>query len=73
MIVHADQRQAKYLTNAHWQSGPVRSEFYALSPVRSVWSGPKIIHYRFISSTMILHAVFTCTCEPLIILHVEGT
>ena len=28
------------------QSGPVRSEFYTSSPVRSIWSGPKIIHYH---------------------------
>ena len=28
------------------QSGPVRSEFYTFSPVRSIWSGPKIIHYQ---------------------------
>ena len=28
--------------------GPVRSEFYTFSPVRSVWSGPKNIHNRYI-------------------------
>ena len=27
------------------QSGLIRSEFYTSSPVWSVWSGPKIIHY----------------------------
>ena len=26
--------------------GPIRSEFYTFSPVRSVWSGPKNIHNR---------------------------
>ena len=51
MIVHADQRQAKYLTLVHWQSawsgpnficsqsGPVRlvqSENYTL-PVKYIW------------------------------------
>ena len=28
----------------HVQSGPVWSEFYTFSPIRSVWSGPKSIH-----------------------------
>ena len=27
--------------------GPVRSEFYTFSPVRSVWSGPKNIPNRY--------------------------
>ena len=36
------------------QSGPVRSEFYTFSPVRSVWSGPKIIHYHFMPPEALL-------------------
>ena len=38
MIVHADQRRAKYLTNAHWQSGPVRILYSQSGPVRLVRS-----------------------------------
>ena len=35
----------------HAQPGPVRSEFYTLSLVRSVWSDPKSIHNRVRSQT----------------------